>query len=445
MAKIAIVGGGIAGISAAVFLKKTGHEPIVFEKEAELGGCIYSIQKEGYSLECGPNTVLLNTDGFKALVKELDLNETMVLPNIEAAKNRFIIKGARLRKVPTKPQEFVSNSLLSIPQKFRLLLELSISKKESNANESIADFVRRRFGKAFYDNFINPFVTGIYAGDPEQMSVKYALKMLWELEQEYGSVIKGFIKKSKKEGKKAPSKMFQLKGGLKQIFTAFEEQKLAEVHKSTSVVRVKKVEDAYALEINKLGVVSTETFDKVIFTSPSHILSSQIDHPSLSTLLNKINYVPITIMHFGFDQANVGEKIPGFGALTKENEKKSFLGLLFNSRIFKHVAPKGKDLFTAIIGGARSPELGRMDNDSLKALVLKDIKNLMQIEGEEVFYHVWKKDKAIPQYDLNHHQLIKEIEQFEDSNTGLHIMSNFVRGISVGDCVDKMYQLSKRM
>lgn len=438
MAKVAIIGGGIAGISAAVFLRQAGHVPVVFEKEAELGGCIKTIQKDGYTLECGPNTVLQNTEGFKELIKALDLEKKMLFPNEEAAQNRFVVKNRKLNRVPAKPPEFISNKLISFSAKLRMLYDLFLSKSERDM--SVADFVRRRFGTSFYEYFLNPFVTGIYAGDPEKMSTKYSMKLLWEMEQNHGSVVKGLIQHQKAQKGKPKSKMFQLEGGLKTIFNTFEEKRLAEVRKSTAVEKLEKDGNAYVLTFNG----QTERFESIILTCPSYVAEQLVQDVFLKKELSKVEYVPIRVMHFGFDKGQVKEQIPGFGSLTMKQEKMHFLGLLFNSRIFHQVAPNGKELFTAIVGGARSPEYTQMPLEDLKAKILGEMDELLGIDGKPEFFHLWEKEKAIPQYAMNHEELMNSVEKYEQECKGIHILGNYLRGISVGDCIQKSFEISRK-
>lgn len=440
MGRVAVIGGGIAGISAACFFHQKGEEVTLFEQNQQLGGAIQSIQKYGYTLECGPNTVLNNTEGFKALIEYLQLEDHMIFPDEAAAKNRFVVRNNQFTRIPASPPEFIRNGILSFPQKLRLLKDLWLKPSSiENENESIADFVRRRFGNAFYEEFINPFATGIYAGDPEQMSVRYAMKLLWKMEQEHGSVIRGLIKMSKAAKGKPKSKMFQLDGGLNTLFKVFEAKGIAKIHKGVKIDQVEKEGERYQLHFNN----EEQVFDRVIYTGTSHGLVPLVKNVFLKDALARIDYVPVVIMHFAWKKEEVGFKTPGFGALTSKKESKNFLGVLFNARIFKELAPEGMDLFTVIIGGARSRELTELSEEELKTKVLSDLNHLLQVNVEPSFYHYWRKDKAIPQYDLKHYELKDAVESYEQQNTNFHIMGNFLRGVSVGDCIDKVYQLSK--
>lgn len=449
MAKIAIIGAGIAGLSAAHFLDKKGHDITVFEASDRVGGAIHSEVKNGYTLEYGPNTVLLNSKGIIELVRSVGLWDKVKSPVDSASKNRFIIKDGKLNPVPTSPKQFFSTPLLSRKAKFKLIGEPFRKAHKAIDNPSIADFTRYRFGEEFYNHFINPFVTGIYAGNPEQMACKHAMKILWECEQEGGSVFKGFMKRGKRIKKEnaqldyelPKNKMFTFEGGLQTLSKTIHEQ-LGEKIKTKSLVKIVSGKGSENRIILENG--NEEQFDKIIITTPAYVIEQLIHEQFLKTQLSNIKYAPIVVIHFGFKKDQIGKKIEGFGTLTMEKEPKSFLGLLFNSSIFPHTAPKGEALYTAIIGGTRSPELTQLPEEELKAKVLKDIQDLLDINGEPCFYNYWKHDKAIPQYSMNHGDLMEEVLKFEQYNEGIHILGNFVRGISVGDCANKGWEMAMK-
>ena len=274
MAKsVAIVGAGIAGLAAAHFLKRKGWDVTVFEASQRIGGAIHSEKIDGFTLEWGPNTVLLNTRGIKELILSAGLWDHMIFSNPDSAKSRYIADGV-LKQIPTSPTQFLTTSLLSLKSKLGLLKEPFLNSYESTDNPSVEVFAKKRFGKEFYENILQPFVTGIYAGDASAISVKYGLKLLWRAEQESGSVFRGLMKQGKKvkaENKiftKAipKNKMFTFNGGLATLCQSLAEE-----------IDVKLGE--------KPSKTLLDTFDKVIYTGKPSGITEYFDNAFLKTQL----------------------------------------------------------------------------------------------------------------------------------------------------------------
>lgn len=439
--KTVILGAGISGLSAAHFLQQKGADFLLLEANNRVGGNIHSKEIDGFICENGPNTVLLNNTAIIQLIQELGLWESVCKPQANAAHNRFVLHHGKLQAVPTTPWAFFGTPLLSFADKLRLMKEPFINKHSQNT--SIASFARKRFGAAFYEQFILPFVTGIYAGDPEKMSVKHALKLLWELEQEHGSVFKGFIKKQKQQSKDGlpKIKMFSFPKGLGQLCDSIAKNLGEKLHLNSSVSAIKKTKEGYEIQAGTHSILCEE----IICTLPAHITAPLINNDTLEKQLQEIEYVPIDVLHLGFDKNKVKNQTPGFGLLTKPTDQKRFLGLLFNSRIFPHTAPEQKELFTIIIGGSRQPELCTLEKGVLQENVLSDIQNILELEGKPSFIHHQRYKRAIPQYGMEQEQLIQSIQEFNKKAPHFHLLGNYTGGISVSDCVLKAQQLTNNL
>ena len=190
--KTIILGAGISGLSAAHFLSKKSDDFIILEESNRVGGWINSEKIDGYTCENGPNTVLLNNTAFLELLKDLNLDKEICKPIRKCSDNRYVLHQNKLQQIPTNLWEFFISPLLKFSDKLILLYEPFVKKHKTNT--SVASFCKNRFGVGLYEQLIIPFLTGIYAGNPEKMSVKHALKSLWEMEQNFGSVFKGFQK-----------------------------------------------------------------------------------------------------------------------------------------------------------------------------------------------------------------------------------------------------------
>ena len=435
--KTIILGAGISGLSAAHFLSKKSDDFFILEESNRVGGWINSEKIDGYTCENGPNTVLLNNTAFLELLKDLNLNNEICKPQESAADNRYVLHQKKLQKIPTNPWEFFVSPLLRLSDKLILLCEPFVKKHKTNT--SVASFCKNRFGAGFYEQLIIPFVTGIYAGNPEKMSVKHALKSLWKMEQKYGSVFKGLQKKLKEQQKDGlpKVKMFTLTNGLSQLTDCIGNSLGDKLHLNTKVEKIVKTNSAFTIHTNK------EVFEceQIICTLPANVTSTLITDNTLVEKLQDLEYVPIDVFHFGFDKKHVKNQVEGFGLLTKETDKKHFLGMLFNSQIFPHTAPKDKELFTLIVGGSRQAELCQKKPTELQEILLKEISEILDINGKPNFIKHARYKKAIPQYSLDHQEFTDCIKKYQAAHPGFYSLSNYIKGVSVSDRVLNSYEL----
>lgn len=422
-----ILGAGITGLSTAHFLSLKNKDFIVLEKNNRTGGNIQSYQKNGFTFENGPNTVLLNNDSVISLIKAYGLWDDMSKPKESAENNRYVLLNGQLQLLPRNPLEFFKSPLLSWKEKLRLCKEPFIKKHQKNV--SVAEFISNRFGKGVLQQFVEPFVTGIYSGNTHNMSAKHTLKMLWEAEQNHGSVIKGMMKNERK----SKAKMFNFPNGLSQLTDAIANKLKSNIKYDCNLKSIEKTDDGYIIQSDE----NTFICQKIISTLPAHALSDYISDKNLKSLLQAVEYVPVDVFHFGFDKADVKNQSQGFGILTKVSDKKHFLGILFNSRIFSHVAPEDKELFTVIVGGSRQKELCKMQSSELEKIILAEIRDLMQCQNKPTFRNHYRYNKGIPQYDLNHQSLVDAISNYEKNNSDFHILGNYFNGISVSDSILK--------
>ena len=422
-----ILGAGITGLSTAHYLSLKNDDFLVLEKNNRVGGNISSEKKEGFIIENGPNTVLLNNDSIIKLIKAYGLWDTISVPKESAESNRYVLLNNKLQLLPRNSLEFFKSPLLSLKEKLRLLREPFIQKHKKNT--SVADFVKTRFGEGILHQFVEPFVTGIYSGNTHNMSTKHTLKILWETEQEYGSVIKGMIKKERK----AKAKMFNLPNGLSQLTNAIAQQLNSHIQLDCQIKKIEKKDNGYIIKTAKDSI----SCQNIISTLPAYALAHYVNDETLKNCLEDVEYVPVDVFHFGFNKIDVNNQSQGFGVLSKASDKKNFLGILFNSRIFSHVAPQDKELFTVIVGGSRQKDLCQIESVKLKSLVLEELMEIMEINNEPIFSNHYKYPKGIPQYNLNHQALLDTIQDFENNNPNFHILGNYFNGVSVSDGILK--------
>lgn len=440
---IAILGGGISGLSAAFELKKANKEFVLLESAEKVGGKILSSQEQGFTLEHGPNTVLINNLETKKLIQELELWDELIFPEEKASSNRFVLKNGKIEPFPSGLKKMLKSNLFSFSTLKAILKEPFNKSKSATDDESLAAFVERRLGKQILDDFITPFVTGIYAGDPYRMSAKYTMNLLKEAEEKHGSIIKGAFKmmKAKKlENEKnglPKQKIFTFKKGLQQLIAALQHKVQNEIQWSAYCNKIEFSDQQYVIHYEQKGVEKSVVATQVISALPAFALA-ELAHNfafGLSTNLYKINYVPAMAVHLGFDSKNIAFKEKAFGILSRNAEKVPFLGVLFNSHFFPHTAPEGKDLITVICGGARYPKIVSKSDQEVLAEISSCLNDLLGMSGEFELTNIVRWERGIPQYEIGYQKIEKEIDLFLGAHHNFKIAANFYKGISVSDCV----------
>ena len=390
-----IIGGGISGLSTANFLSKKTSDFLILESHNRVGGTINSSKVDGYILENGPNTVLDNNTAIQELLSDLNIKEELIYPDLKKISNRYLLINDRLEKIPLTILEFLLTPVLSIYSKIKIFSEILVPRHINDTD--VESFIKRRFGKEFHDNLIVPFLTGIYADTTSKMSTKNTLKKMWELEQKHGSIIIGLIKERNKNSK---AKIFTIDGGLSKITELLSKKFINQLMLNTKVSSIVKLNESYKITLNE----GEDIFCKqIISTIPSYSLKDIVFDDNLKGVLSKVNYNPIDVFHFGFDRDALDVKIDGFGLLTKPEDKKSFLGVLFSSNIFGHVSSNKKFLITVLAGGDRQKDLCKKSPKVLEEEILNEIEHLLKLKSEPEFRNHYRWSKGIPSYRSEEH------------------------------------------
>ena len=446
--KITVLGAGISGLATAYWLQKEGFEVTVLEASSQPGGAMISEKEEGYLIDYGPNSGLETTPVIADLVEEVGLQNEIVYANEEGNK-RYILRDGNLYPLPTSPGAFFKTKLFSASAKFRLMAEPFIGKSKDGYYQSIAEFVKRRLGQEFLDYAINPFVSGVFAGDPEKLSVKSAFPKLYRLEELYGGLIKGMFlgakeRKANKEKSKNYAKMFSFRNGMQSFPKAIAAKLGDDVKYNCKVSKVESIDSGYKIIYSQNGENKNLETDLVLSTIPSYKTATVFGHfdSELERHLNEIYYPPVMVLFLGFKKEQIGQTLDGFGFLIPEKEERKFLGGIWSSVIFPERAEDGNAAFTIFVGGARSPELFNQDDEKLIAEVIEQFKKIMKINGEPVFRREKFWNKAIPQYNIGHIEHENYFDQFEKNYPGIFLSGNYRGGISVGDCM-KNSELTK--
>ncbi len=449
-----IIGGGISGLAIAYRLKKAGLDILLVEKSARVGGALLTEEIDGFLVDCGPNSTLETSPEIGNFIAEIGLQDRRIYadPN---AKKRFILKNGNLLALPMNPLQFLASRLFSIQAKLRLLAEPFISAAPAELEETIAEFVTRRLGKEFLDYVINPFVAGIYAGDPARLSVRSATAKIYALEKNYGSLIKGAIKGAKERKKipetsKTKARLFSFQNGMSELANTLAKILTNNIQKNSMLDRIElptASRDFYTLGISQKTEKTKIEAKSLIFATPAHVTAGYLESidKSLSAKLQAITYPPVAVVFFGFKKRVPCRPLDGFGFLVPRIENRRILGTIWNSAIFPNRAPEGGFCLTTFIGGMRQPDLLQRDDPELGELVFDELKDLMQLQEKPDVLRIKRWEKAIPQYELGHQNRINEIEKLETEHPGIFISGNFRNGISVGDCIVQSKSLASKV
>lgn len=437
-AKTCIIGAGISGLTHAWQLKRNQQECIVLEQEPQAGGAIRSLRSDQYVAEEGPHSIQLNSAAVEDFLNSIPSLMDSVVESKPEVKKRFIVRDGQLHAVPLKPIEIYKSKLWSFKGKIRALKEWFVQAGTADSQESVAEFARRRLGDELYDYGINPMVAGIYAGDPEKLSIKHTFPKLQALEQEHGSLLRGLKNKGKKT--KMGGRILSFKKGMAEL-----PEKLAlalgdSVQTSVTIQSILKSDDEW--KVTWLDSDENEhesSFEQLIVAIPAHRISSLPVEPKLKDELRAllaVEHPPVSVLSLGFKKLDVEHPLDGFGFLVPECENLKILGALFTSSIFPNRTYDDEVMLALFIGGTRNPDLASKDTDTLKGIAMNELQKLLGIRGEPTFTHhkYWR--RAIPQYTLVYDEILKQMQQIEQNHPGFNIAGNYRTGVSVTACIE---------
>ena len=429
---IVVIGAGLTGLTAAYYLQKQGKNVLVVEKSSRPGGAICTLHENGYVIETGPNTGSLGNEEIVNLFKSLNCKPEIANKD---AHRRLILKNGKLRALPSGIFSGFFTPLFSWKDKFGILLE-PFRKKGTDPDESIADFAKRRLGNSFYDYAVSPFVSGIYAGNPESLAIRYALPKLYALEANYGSFIRGSIAKSKDfkaaRERGVSKEVFSVEGGLSNLIDALVSGIGAEnIILNADTVVLSGNSNNCSLDINGEKI---ECF-RIISTVGAHGLPELFPFASadLMSKINNLSYAAVVQVAVSIsDNAVDANDLRAFGALIPSKENRKILGILYPSVCFKNRCPQGKTLLSVFIGGVKHPEMIHLSDGKITELVKSELKIIYRRpELEPEIHYISRHTYAIPQYEKNTGERIAGIAEFEKLYPGITIAGNAIGGIGM--------------
>jgi oxygen-dependent protoporphyrinogen oxidase len=449
-----IVGGGISGLTVAFFLRRAGLAVSVLEAGDSPGGTMKTVAEGGWLVETGPNSALETTPLFGEMFEGLGITGERLYADA-AAGRRYILRDAKLHPLPMSPAAFIVSSLWSAGGKLRLMKEPFVGRAAEE--ETVAQFVRRRLGPEFLDYAINPFVAGVYAGDPSSLSVRAAFPKLYALEERYGGLIRGMVqgageRRKRAEKAKDRARMFSFRNGMQIFPDALARLPGLDMRLGSAVTSVERKEPpeggrGFVVRYRRGGREESLEASAVVLAVPAYAAGELIRPFSapLAEALGRIFYPPVTEVFLGFPSASMGRPLDGFGFLVPEREKRNILGTIWTSALFPGRAPEGHVALTTFVGGSRQPSLAERDDGELARMVSAELRTLMGVRGDPVYAKIVRWQKAIPQYTLGHLALMAELGEFESCMRGLYLGGNYRGGIAVGDCLTAGESLARRI
>lgn len=438
--RIAIVGAGITGLTIAHRLVQHGLDPTVFEASSRPGGAIETVRHEGFIAECGPHTFLNTSNELAELIEELNLTPSVVAAN-PSARKRFTVKNGDVVALPMSPSDFWESPIYSGAAKLRMFKEPFVGTREDSVDESVASFVRRRLGPEFLDYGVDLLVQGIWAGDPENLSVRHAFGKLFDLEDRHGSLFRGAFAKlrARSNAEQVPNAtdalphMFGFRDGNDVLPAALREELGPRLKLGHTIAHMRSSQlGGWRLDVQNSDGASSETFDHVVTAIPIDVLAEVLGKP-VSGRIPAIDRPPVCVVTLAYRRKDVHHPLDGFGMLIPAREPFEIMGSMFTSTLFENRVPNDEFVTLAVfMGGARQREQVLSWTPTRRLEVAQaDLRRLLHIDGDPVWHNeaLWR--QGIPQYEVGYGRVLQSIDSVEKAMPGLTIAGNCRNGVAV--------------
>jgi oxygen-dependent protoporphyrinogen oxidase len=446
---VLIVGAGISGLACAYYLRKSGIDAQIVETSAHPGGVIRSEHRGGFLLELGPQS-FSGTPQLRDLCRDLGIqNELLEAP---PRAPRFLLINGQLKPAPLSPPAFFASSLFSATTKWSILRDALGRSAPPYVDESVAAFTRRKFSPELLDKLVGPFVSGIYAGDPEKLSLRGAFPQLHEAERAAGSIIRGLIRaaKSKKGPKQRPT-LQTFRDGNETLIKALAASLGPALRCGVEVTGIQQggagipqAVEKFVVEAKTADGAETILADRLVLATPTHVAAMLLDS-EVAAPLGEIEYAPIAVVSLGYQKQDVGHSLEGFGFLVPRSEGLRTLGTVWNSSLFPNRAPQGSVLLTSFIGGATDPQAVSLSADEVSAIVHREISPLLPIRNQPTFSNVEIYQRALPQYNIGHAARVSHLRQKSSSLLNLKLVGNYLCGPAIGTCIDQAFAVANEI
>jgi protoporphyrinogen/coproporphyrinogen III oxidase len=435
-----VVGAGISGLVCAYALRKAGIDAQVLEASPRAGGVIGSEVRNGFLLELGPQS-FSGTAVLRSLCTELGIADQIV--HAPPGAPRYVLIEGALRAVPLSPAAMLTSSLLSARTKWRIARDAFGTTRAPEEDESIAAFVRRKFGEELLDRLVAPFVSGIYAGDPERISLRAAFPQLYEAEKSAGSAIRGMMRAAmSRKGPRERPTLLSFRSGNETLVRALAEKIGSRLRLGTEVlgigVRREAARVRFEVTSRQAGSEQITVAERLVLATPADVAGVLLRdvNAAFEPVSGGIEYAPVAVVSLGYRREDVGHSLEGFGFLAPRSSGLRVLGSVWNSSLFPERAPAGHVLLTSFVGGATDSVAVDLSHGDLAALVHREVAPVLQIRAAPVFSHVQIYRRALPQYNIGHSERLIALERLRGEVPGLFFVGNYLRGPAIGTCVE---------
>jgi len=451
--QIVVIGAGLSGLACAFRLKKLGFTPLVFERTERSGGLIASIHKSGFLFERGPQCPRFPAAAWQ-LVRELQLETEFLAGPLRP--NRYILRHGRLFAAPFSLPAMIATRLVTTSAKLRIFADLFGSSSPPDHEETLGEFVRRKFGAEILDNVVDPIVQTVFMSDPERMGMESALPAFVEFERNCGSISRGAIRARRRHENKdlaSPNRrarnewpttlnvtdalpsLGSFRSGMEAL-TARLSQELREcIQYQCEIQSINPAPDdqpGWHIRLSSGEKILTERLVLAIpaFEAGMYLRGS---HPQLASRLTAIKYAPACVVGLAYTRSQVGHPLDGFGFMVPRKEGLSTICTFWNSSLFPQQASSGKVVLTSFVRkeAEKSESLARL-TDQIEA----ENSKVLGISGAPIDRMIWTDRRAMPQYAVGHAKGISEIWSQLASIPNLHLIGNYLKGRSIGDCIE---------
>jgi oxygen-dependent protoporphyrinogen oxidase len=448
MRKVVIAGAGISGLALAFELRRLSVPVLVLESEARAGGKIESDRRDGYLCERGPASFLDRSGDMAKLARALGLADRWLAAG-DAAERRLVAAGGRLHDTPASAAEFLASALLPWPSKLRAAADLLLPRGPSAAgeDESVAQFGRRRLGRLAAERLLEPLVSGLYAGDPERVSLPSAFPLVATLERERRSFLWAMRAEAARTRDPQRPRLASFQTGLDELTAALAARLGEDLRLGHQVQSVGKDGRGYEVVVSERGLTRTVAASAVVFALPAHVgttLLGALDE-RVGEALARIPYVPVVLAHLGYPASALPRPLAAYGFFVPPSEPLRVLGGIFPSQFLAGRAPTGFHLFSVRMGGARHPEALTMAEEDLVALADGELRGLVGLAAGPSFAHIVRHAQGLPQYTLGHMTRVAEVEAGEMRHPGLFLHGNAFHNAGVPELVSRAWRLAGRV
>jgi oxygen-dependent protoporphyrinogen oxidase len=460
--KVVVIGAGISGLACAYRLKQLGIPCLVLEAQGRPGGLISTIRKNGFLFETGPQFPRFPALVWR-LVHELNLQSEFVAG--DSGAKRYIVRNARLHRAPFSPQGLLGTRLLGLPSKLRILTEVFRTSKPPSHEESLAEFVQRKFGAEVLDYLVDPLISTIFFGDAHKMGMESAFPALVEWERNQGSLVRGAIRtrnsrRQSREKDASPQRtgtngkpdslrvtsalpsLGSFHSGMAALPEKLAENLQGQIRYREGIACVARTPNAIDTAKSVWQIVSSSgekiTAEHLILAVPAYAAAQLLANaaPQLASQLKTIEYAPVCSVASAYSRSQISNALDGFGFMVPRREGWETICTFWNSSLLPGRAPEGKVLMTSFAGRASNNGSAAADEEAYARIVEAENARAMKIAGEPLDRVVWKDPKALPQYNVGHAQRVKDISGILRSTPTLGIAGNFLKGRSIGECVE---------